>query len=110
MRLPDLVKLGGDLTRNAAREEAELSRLDENRNATLVTVHLGKALAGDVSENLLVRDSDVLMVRPVPDLQEVRYVTVAGEGRSPGVYTARKGERLSSILPRAGGVQHNALP
>ena len=103
MRVSDLVKLAGDLTRDASRGEAELSRYDEQRKPVLVKIDLGKALAGDESQNLPVRDGDVLMVRQLPDLQEIRYVTVTGEVKSPGVFTVVKGDRLSSVLERAGG-------
>jgi protein involved in polysaccharide export with SLBB domain len=109
MRVSDLVKLGSDLTRNASLEEAEVSRLDENRIPVLLKIHLGRALSGDEAHNLLLKDRDVLMVRPVPDLQEVRFITVSGEVRFPGVYAARKEERLSSILRRAGGFTKDAF-
>jgi protein involved in polysaccharide export with SLBB domain len=108
MRISDLVMLGGDLTRNASLGEADLTRFDEQRNSTRVTVHLGKALAGDESENLPVREEDVLIVRPVPDFQGIRFVTVTGEVRSPGVYTIRRGERLSSLIERADGFTPDA--
>jgi len=58
----------------------------------------------------VIRDRDHLMVRPMPDLQETRYITLKGEVRSPGVYSGRKGERLSSILKRAGGFTKDAFP
>jgi len=45
----------------------------------------------------------------MPDLLEQRYITLAGEIRSPGSYAARKGERLSSILKRAGGFTKDAF-
>ncbi len=108
-RVSDLVKLGGDLTRNASLDEAELSRLDESRKPVLITVNLGKALAGDAAADVAVRDGDTLMVRPVPDVQSVGYVTVSGEMRSAGVYAIRRGERLSSVLRRAGGFTPDAF-
>jgi protein involved in polysaccharide export with SLBB domain len=49
------------------------------------------------------------MIRPIPDLLETRYLTLAGEVRFPGAYAARKGERLSSILERAGGFTKDAF-
>ncbi len=107
-RISDLVKLGGDLTRNASLDEAELSRLDENRKPVLIDVRLGKALAGDAAADIPVRDGDTLMVRPVPDAQVVGYATVAGEVRSPGVYAIHRGERLSTVLRRAGGFTPDA--
>jgi len=108
-QVSDLIKLSGDLTRDAYLEEAELSRLTEDRQNTIITkINLRLALAGDASQNLVIRDRDHLMVRPMPDIQETRYITLKGEVRSPGVYAARKGERLSSVIQRAGGFTQDA--
>jgi protein involved in polysaccharide export with SLBB domain len=105
----DLVKRSGDLTRDTYLEEAELSRLTEDRqNTVIVKINLRLALAGDASQNLVIRDRDHLMIRPMPDIRETRYVTLKGEVRSPGVYAARKGERLSSLIQRAGGFTQDA--
>jgi protein involved in polysaccharide export with SLBB domain len=109
MRVSDLVMMGGGLTTDAYLEEAELSRLDETKHSLIQEIDLGKALGGEEAHDLLLQDRDLLMVRPVPYLQEVRYVTVKGEVRSPGIYAARKGERLSSILRRAGGLTPEAF-
>ncbi|MBI5015046.1 MAG: SLBB domain-containing protein [Deltaproteobacteria bacterium] len=109
MRVSDLLKAAGDVTRNASLVDAELARWDEQFNPTVRRISLQKALSGDRDEDLAVQDRDVLSVRPVPDLQEFRYITVSGEVVSPGVYAARKGERLSSILRRAGGFTQDAF-
>ena len=108
-KVSDLVKSAGDLTRFASRGEAELSRLDENRNVMILKIDLGRALQGDEAHDIPVQDQDVLSVRPMFDLQEVRSITLSGELRSPGEYTARKGERLSSVLMRAGGFTPDAF-
>jgi protein involved in polysaccharide export with SLBB domain len=108
-RVSDLVKSAGDLTHYASRGEAELSRLDEDRKVKVLKIDLDRALQGDEEYDLPVQDQDVLSVRPVPDLQEVRTITLWGEVRSPGEYTARKGERLSSVLLRAGGFTSDAF-
>jgi len=108
-KVSDLVKSAGDLTRLASRGEAELSRLDENRNVVILKIDLDKALQGDEAYDLPIQDQDVLSVRPVPDLQEIQSITLSGEVRSPGEYTARKGERLSSVLARAGGFTPDAF-
>ena len=110
MHVSDLVMLGGGLTPNASLGKAELSRLDEQNKTTILEIDLGKALSGDESQDIPIRDRDLLVVRPIPYLQEVRYITISGEVRSPGVYAARRGERLSSILQRAGGFTNDAFP
>ncbi|MBI5016166.1 MAG: SLBB domain-containing protein [Deltaproteobacteria bacterium] len=109
MRVSDLLKAAGDVTRNASLADAELARWDDQFNATVRRISLLKALSGDKDEDLVVQDRDVLSVRPVPDLQEFRYITLSGEVVSPGVYAARKGERLTSILQRAGGFTQDAF-
>src|SRR3990170_2925522 len=109
MRVSDLVMLAGGLTRNASLGEAELSRLDEEKKTVLQRIVIGRAMAGEEAQNPEIRVRDLLMVRPVPDLEGTRYITVTGEVRSPGVYAARKGERLNSILSRAGGFTKDAF-
>jgi protein involved in polysaccharide export with SLBB domain len=109
MRISDLVMMGGGLTTDAYLEETELSRLDETKHTVIQEINLGKALGGDEAHDLLLQNRDLLVVRPIPYLQEVRYVTIKGEVRSPGIYAARKGERLSSILRRAGGLTPDAF-
>jgi protein involved in polysaccharide export with SLBB domain len=109
MRVSDLVMLGGGLTQDAYLGEAELSRLDKQKHTVIHKLNLGKALEGDEAHDLVLQYRDLLMVRPIPDLQEARYVTVKGEVRSPGIYAARKGERMSSILRRAGGFTPDAF-
>jgi len=109
LRVSDLVMMGGGLTRNASLGEAELSRLDEKKNTVIHRIDLARALSGDESNNLLIQNWDLLMIRPVADLQELRYITLSGEVRAPGVYAARKRERLSSIIERAGGFTKDAF-
>jgi protein involved in polysaccharide export with SLBB domain len=109
MRVSDLVKLAGDLTPNAFLPEAELSRVDEKQNVTIHKIDLARALSGDRENDPLLQYHDHLMVRALPDLQDIRYITLAGEVRSPGIYTARKGERLSSVIRRAGGFTKEAF-
>ena len=48
---------------------------------------------------------DEVYIRPVPGFQQLLRVEVVGEVRAPGTYVLEQvGERLSSVLNRAGGV------
>jgi protein involved in polysaccharide export with SLBB domain len=67
-----------------------------------------KALAGDPAANLALKEYDLLVVRPIPDWSEKIQVTLSGEVQFPGTYAAAKGERLSSVLARAGGFTKDA--
>jgi len=62
-----------------------------------------KAMEGDPANNVLLEMNDYLFVRTVPEWQLYRTVIVGGEVKYPGMYTITRGERLSSVLERAGG-------
>jgi len=111
MTVKDLVSLSGGTKYFAYLKEAELSRLhlsEAGPRIEKVSVDLEKALAGDPVANLPLQENDRLFVRAVPELSTYTQVTLLGEVRFPGTYTARKGERLSSLIERAGGFTSNA--
>ena len=73
-----------------------------------VVVHPERVLAGKGDDDLQLQQYDYLYVRQIPDWSEQILVTLAGEFRFPGTYAARKGERLSSVIERAGGFTKDA--
>ncbi len=113
MRLSDLLFKAGGFRESAYTREAELVRRELTPQGDLVktqtlVVNPEKALAGDPASNLALKEYDLLVVRPIPDWSEKIQVTLAGEVRFPGAYNVRKGERLSSVLRRAGGFTKDA--
>ena len=53
---------------------------------------------------------DILNLRPIYLDQEVGTIRLMGEVRFPGVYGFVRGETLSHVLERAGGLTENAFP
>jgi protein involved in polysaccharide export with SLBB domain len=129
--LRDLVLLAGGLQEKAYLKEAEVARLPEDRSggklATTIRVPLdssylferspdGKYLgppgipsaAGNAPETRLKAYDNVLIMEQ-PDWNLQRTVVVSGEIRFPGTYAlTSKGERLSDVLRRAGGLTDQA--
>jgi protein involved in polysaccharide export with SLBB domain len=106
MRISDLVFRAGGVTKFAYLEKAELTRrrLSQGGDVALrVEINLHRALAEDLEHNLLLEDFDHLLVRSIPDVEQVQTVEIIGEVHFPGVYPILKGERLSAVLQRAGG-------
>ncbi len=108
MTIRDLVSASGSLKRNAFMDKAELTRilLDNGvAKSERVDIDLGKAMAGDPQHNLTIKPDDVLIVRGIQEWLESsdRFITIQGEVRFPGTYSITKGERLSSVIKRAGG-------
>ena len=56
-------------------------------------------------------NGDVVTIRQLPGWNDLgASISVKGEVKHPGTYGIRPGERLSSILLRAGGFQSSAYP
>ncbi|HWX92621.1 MAG TPA: SLBB domain-containing protein, partial [Terriglobales bacterium] len=73
--------------------------------------NLAAALAGNEDQNLSLHDGDVLTVPQQAGWNDrSAVVTLRGEVRQPGTYGIRPGERLSSLLERAGGLLPTAYP
>lgn len=111
MRISDLIFRAGGVQKLAYLEKAELTRHRVSQSgdtAIRVEINLAQALAGDPEHNLLLEDFDQLLVRTIPNLEFDRTVELLGEIRFPGVYPVQKGERLGSVLRRAGGFTSEA--
>ena len=115
LRVSTLVELAGGLKRSADRRTADLTRY----NTTGVDAAKGKheqinletALRGSGSNDPVLKDGDVLTIKEVPGWNDVgASVTIRGEVRHPGTYGIFPGERLSSVLERAGGYLSAAYP
>ena len=66
----------------------------------------------DESENMIFSSSfpKSIVLQQDPDKQETFSVSVSGFIKNPGTYSISKGEKLSSLLERAGGYEKNAYP
>ncbi|MBB3268067.1 protein involved in polysaccharide export with SLBB domain [Azospirillum sp. OGB3] len=56
------------------------------------------------------RPGDSLRINPAPQALEARAVTISGAVRRPGSYDVARGETLSSLIDRAGGLTEDAYP
>ena len=79
------------------------------RETNLISIELGRALAGEPSADLLLAAHDVLNIKEIPLWQELEVIEIKGEVRFPGKYPIRRGEHMSSMLARAGGLTDMAF-
>jgi len=115
MTVAGLVSLAGGFTRSAYRDEAGLSSYEvQNGQRVLVThttVAIGKALDGDKSADVALSPGDVVSIQQLAGWQDIgSSVTIRGEVEHAGSYPIQTGERLSSVLKRAGGFRTDAYP
>lgn len=79
-----------------------------------ITTTTGQRRRLDLREGLSARTAlhpgDSLRVNPKPQALEARAVTISGAVRRPGTYDVARGETLSSLIDRAGGLTEEAYP
>ncbi len=112
MRLLDLVVAAGGPDEQAYLGEAEITRYKVENGTRRVTSHLSvnlaDALNGDDAANVQLMPYDELIVRSVSDWKPSARIELSGEVRFPGIYPIEEGERLSSVIARAGGFSDKA--
>jgi polysaccharide biosynthesis/export protein len=118
MRVSDLVTSAGGLLRSANPATADLTHYAVSGAVSGFggpqesnSIHLAAALSKNETEDLPLRDGDVLTVPQQTGWTNIgASVTLHGEVAKPGVYGIQPGERLSSVLRRAGGLLPTAYP
>ncbi len=113
MSAADLVRVAGGFKRGAFTEEADLTRYEVAQGTKVVSDHvevpIAQAMAGEADADVRLRDGDVLTIREITGWKDVgATIKVTGEVVHPGTYGIQEGERLSSVIERAGGFRGDA--
>jgi protein involved in polysaccharide export with SLBB domain len=115
MTAAGLVRLAGGFKRGAYTEQADLTRYEVAQGTKLVSDHvsvpIAKAMRGEADADVRLRDGDVLTIGQISGWQDMgATIQVKGEVVHPGGYGIQPGERLSSVIARAGGFLPTAYP
>jgi polysaccharide export outer membrane protein len=115
MTAAGLVRFAGGFKRGAYTDEADLTSFMVQNGSKIVgdhrTVQIARALAGEPDTDVRLHDGDVLTIRQLTGWTDLgATIAVTGEVLHPGAYGIQEGERLSSIIERAGGFRSDAYP
>jgi protein involved in polysaccharide export with SLBB domain len=115
MTVTGLVLMAGGFKRSAYRNEADLSSYVVQDGQKVLLNHsvvaVEKALDGQKSADVALRPGDVVSIRALTGWEDIgASVTVGGEVGHAGTYGIQTGERLSTLLKRAGGLRETAYP
>jgi protein involved in polysaccharide export with SLBB domain len=115
MTAASLVKMAGGFRRGALRRSADISSyVVENGQKVLTThatVEISKALDGDSASDVVLKPGDIVTVRRLTGWKDIgAAITLDGEVLYPGTYGIQEGEKLSSVILRAGGFRDTAYP
>jgi len=133
MTMRDVILMAGGLTEGAYLKEAEIARLpvDRTGSSTATTLrvpldssYLFERKPGEIylgapglparasgAPEILLQPYDNVLILQQPNWELQRVVNVSGEVNFPGQYALKtRGERLSDIIDRAGGLTTEAYP
>jgi protein involved in polysaccharide export with SLBB domain len=116
MTAAQLVRMAGGFMRDASLDSADLVSYHIADGASVISertsVRIGDAVNHRESgADVPLKPGDVLTVHPIAGWNDIgASITIEGEVAHPGSYGIQPGERLSSILRRAGGLRDTSYP
>lgn len=115
MTVVDLVSKSGSTLETSYPEQAEIlstvSGSGKSSGEERKIINLKKAMEDDPAHNVPLRPNDRLVVQSIPDGDKAMpAVCLTGGVVLSGKYPITKGERLFSVIERAGGYTRDAYP
>jgi protein involved in polysaccharide export with SLBB domain len=111
-----LVRMSGGFKRSALLDAADLTSYDikngEKVESHRMTINIGRAVKDeDSSADVALKSGDILTIHQLSGWNNIgASVMLKGEVTYPGTYGIQEGEKLSSVLKRAGGFSVSAYP
>ncbi|MCU1322800.1 MAG: polysaccharide export protein [Acidobacteriaceae bacterium] len=116
MTTAQLVRMAGGFKRAALQQNADLTSYQIVDGSKIVgqrsDIRIGDAVNhSDRTADVLLKPGDILTVHQITGWNDIgASVTIDGEANHPGSYGFQEGEKLSSVLRRAGGFRDTAYP
>jgi protein involved in polysaccharide export with SLBB domain len=116
MTAAQLVRMAGGFKRDALLTDADLTSYQIVGGAKVVSdrasLRIGDAVDGkDPAADVPLKAGDALTIHQLTGWNDIgSSITIEGEVAHPGTYGFQQGERLSSILKRAGGLRDTSYP
>ncbi|MFP6700019.1 MAG: SLBB domain-containing protein, partial [Alphaproteobacteria bacterium] len=109
--LTSLIAVAGGLSRKVDLTRVEISRYTpDSLKGSSDTARGLVNLAEIGADKVMVGPGDVVRFNPVVTDRDTGPVLLVGEFTRPGLYEIRRGERLSQVIARAGGLTAQAYP
>jgi len=110
MRISDIIFRAGGLKKTATLKNAELYRRVLGEEPQVIIVDLANVFDPRTKEaDIYLQEGDQIFIREETKWLGNREITISGEVVYPGKYMAAPGERLSSVISRAGGFTDKAF-
>ncbi len=103
LTVAELIKKADGLKEDAFTAFGQIIRLKEDLTLSNISFDIKKALAGDITNNIILNREDQVFITSVLDLKDIYKVTVQGEVRFPGNYDFAENLTLKDVILQAGG-------
>jgi protein involved in polysaccharide export with SLBB domain len=116
MTASQLVKMAGGFKRDALMQSADLTSYTIKDEMKVVSQRAAIPIGDAVNHNrsdldVTLKPGDVLTIHQISGWNDIgASIVLDGEVTYPGSYGLQEGERLSSVLTRAGGFRDSAYP
>jgi protein involved in polysaccharide export with SLBB domain len=116
MTAAQLVRMAGGFMRSALLDDADLASYEIKDGSQVISrrsaVRIGAAVNDpDSNADVALKAGDVLTIHQISGWNDIgSTISLEGEVNHPGPYGIEEGERLSSVLKRAGGFRATAYP
>ena len=100
--LGELINHSGGFASESLPKGAEINRLNKDLGVREI-----KKINASTSSDLPMFDGDIINIPGITALDEIN-ITLTGQFKHPGVYSVKNGDKISSILTRAGGFTESA--
>ena len=111
IKISDLIFKAGGVKSDQVIRGGELFHIMPGEQPVVRRVEIKHMSDGSVlvDKDIMLRAGDALSIQSEPKLTERRIADIRGEVKFPGIYSIREGERLSSLIERAGGFTEEAF-
>ncbi|MFT6111509.1 MAG: protein involved in polysaccharide export with SLBB domain [Bacteroidia bacterium] len=116
LKLQQLIVLAGGLKLEAATNRIDIYRLNITDNKPTATLSYTTTINRNIDplnigDDFELKPFDHVVIRSAPEFENIRYVSIQGEVKYPGVYAILgNNEKIRSIIERAGGLTEEAFP
>jgi protein involved in polysaccharide export with SLBB domain len=107
-RLRDAIYLAGGVTPDADLDSAQIFRSNQDGSLKVLSVNLQGALAGRVSEDLLLQPRDRILVHRNASRVQPSTVYIEGDVANPGRYPLAANMHVEDLVRAAGGLKPSA--
>ncbi len=106
----DAVYLAGGTSQDAAMDNAQVFRYQPDGTMKIISVNLGKALAGISEDNIALEPRDRLLIHRTTASMDPVTVWIKGEVAKPGLYPLTSNMHVTNLIDVAGGLKRSADP